>query len=383
MLKSLLRASIAIGLVAAMVGGAAVAFAATTDRRPLAVISLGDSYISGEAGRWSGNSVDGSGNRGGTDRAYVAGPTGPTYDPARVYGSTHATGCHRSDVAPITHVRQGAPLTLNIACSGAVTANVLRTSAGGVGFKGEAPQNDQLTLIARAFRITAVVVSIGGNDLGFSSILTDCVLAFLNRGTPCSVTDRAQAEARLPGIRTAVGRVVDDVRATMAGAGYAPGSYRLILQSYPAAVPAPNGARYPEAGPDRQNLGGCPFLDADLRWAREGILLQLGLTLAAVAIDHGAQFLDLTAALRGHELCAATATQPTGTPDAATAEWVRWIDLAGQGNLDESYHPNAFGQAALGRCLSLMLAGPSNVFLSCVARPGQPPQSVYLSTTRD
>jgi hypothetical protein len=34
-----------------------------------AIVSLGDSYMSGEAGRWQGNSINPARNRDGTDRA--------------------------------------------------------------------------------------------------------------------------------------------------------------------------------------------------------------------------------------------------------------------------------------------------------------------------
>ena len=67
-----------------------------------AIVSLGDSYISGEAGRWQGNSINPAGDRDGTDRAaYDCTAAVCSYDPARVYGATAANGCDRSDVAEI------------------------------------------------------------------------------------------------------------------------------------------------------------------------------------------------------------------------------------------------------------------------------------------
>src|SRR4051812_4641525 len=62
---------------------------------PTAAISLGDSLISGEAGRWKGNSDISRGDRGGTDRAYHDGK----YEPSIVYGNTVKNGCHRADSA--------------------------------------------------------------------------------------------------------------------------------------------------------------------------------------------------------------------------------------------------------------------------------------------
>ena len=74
-------------------GGAA----ASPSSGPTAIVSLGDSFISGEAGRWQGNSLFAVGDRAGTDRAW----TGTGYDPTRIYGASDANGCHRSDVSEI------------------------------------------------------------------------------------------------------------------------------------------------------------------------------------------------------------------------------------------------------------------------------------------
>lgn len=98
-------------------------------RVPTSAVSLGDSYISGEAARWQGNSIDPAGSRDGTDRAF----TGTGYDLSRVYMPPSDTnGCHRSDVAEIRSASLPVDKSINIACScsGAVTQNIFRTSSG-------------------------------------------------------------------------------------------------------------------------------------------------------------------------------------------------------------------------------------------------------------
>jgi hypothetical protein len=342
----------------------------TAAGRPLAVVSLGDSYISGNAGRWLGNSADSTGDRRGTDRAFVATPSGPVYDPTLVYGDTD-NGCFRSDVAEITHVRFPGVTPINLACSGATTDSVL-------------DQNDQLAEAARSHRVIAIVLSVGGNDIGFSSIVSSCVLAFLGPEprTPCSISQQANVDTRLPGMRAGLGRAIDDIRATMTDAGYRAGSYRLIVQSYPAPLPAVAGMRYPESGQDRVSIGGCPFLDFDVDWGRTSLVGQLNTAVRTVAAERGAQFLELRDALRGHELCSAAARQPETAPAAATSEWMRWIDLAGQGSVLESLHPNAYGQQALGRCLRLTLLFSFGADVSCHGVPGRSPASVYLRPLR-
>ena len=86
-------------------------------------VSLGDSFISGEAGRWSGNSLNIYGTRSGTDRAaYNCTWYGScSYDATRVYGSSFNNDCDRSDVAPIKSAAISVSERINIACSGAQT----------------------------------------------------------------------------------------------------------------------------------------------------------------------------------------------------------------------------------------------------------------------
>jgi hypothetical protein len=184
-------------------------------------------------------------------------------------------------------------------------------------------------------------------------------------------------------MREGVGRAIDDVRATMTEAGYRDRSYRLIVQSYPAPMPAAADMRYPESDSDARFLtGGCPFYDADVDWGHTDLVGQLADSLHAVAADHRAQFLDVRAAFRGHELCSAEAEQPETAPRASTSEWMRWIDIAhSQGTpFAESLHPNAYGQEALGRCLRLTLLVFRDV--SCHSIPGRPPSAAYIRPLR-
>src|SRR5688500_8478204 len=125
-----------------------------------AIVALGDSFSSGEAGRWNGSSLNIFGTRDGTDRAArCTFETFGSYDATRVYGSSYANGCHRADVAPI----KSAPIAVNekhnLACSGARTANIFRGAQGGQAFKGEAPQADQLLPIAQQKNVKLVLLN--------------------------------------------------------------------------------------------------------------------------------------------------------------------------------------------------------------------------------
>ena len=376
MAGGLVMAALAGPASAATAGGATSGGAAAL--RPGAVVSLGDSYISGEAGRWKGNAADATPGRRGTDRAWrpdAADPAG-VVDRSLVYGDTVANGCHRSDVAEGTSARLPFRRVINLACSGARTVNVLRASAGGTGFKGEAPQDDQLAVVARQQRVGVVVLSIGGNDLGFGSILNACVGAYLSASTPCSTTLAPAVAAGLPTVAAAVEATLADIRSTMTEAGYHSWDYRLVLQSYPAPLPAAGENRYSGTAPDaRAGVGGCPLQDVDSAWTRSTLVPAMSAALAGAAATAGAQFLDLGDAFHGHELCASAAAQSNGAPRSSASEWVRFIDLTGQGDSSESLHPNAFGQEALGRCLALALADGNDV--ACHGVPGRSAAAVY------
>jgi hypothetical protein len=372
-------AAVVLGLGLFATGSAADA--GTSSRgRPAAIISIGDSYISGEAGRWLGNSPDSTGDRAGTDRAFVNTPSGPTYDPTKVYGSSGA--CHRSDVAPITQIRVRTLTTINIACSGATTENVLRHSAGGFGQNGEDPQDDQLLSLAQQYDVKAIALTIGGNDLGFAQIVFDCVIAGITHSTPCNQKWGPRLPNDLARVQANVARAIEDIRATMADAGYRSSSFKLVLTSYPIGLPDPADMRYPEAGPQRLVTGGCPFLDADVQWGHSDITPRLAQTLRAAATQTHTQFLDVSDAFRGHELCSDSAVQPTSSspPDERTAEWLRFIDIGLQGSISESFHPNAFGQRALGRCLAFAFLLP--IDLSCSGVPGRSTQFVHVRPLR-
>ncbi|MDH6580020.1 GDSL-type esterase/lipase family protein [Kitasatospora sp. MAP5-34] len=345
---------------------------------PTASVSMGDSYISGEAGRWMGNSDTTSGSRDGTDRSW----TGSSYDPSKIYGSTYASGCDRSDSAEVRDAAAVAQTQINLACSGAVTANIFRAADGGQSFKGEAPQADQLATVAAQNDVKVITLSIGGNDLGFSDVIQSCVKDYLIWDSYCHDDQQAAIDAKMDTAMANVGKSIDEIRAVMSTDGYADGSYRLILQSYPSPIPRSSEMRYAESGWTRETTGGCPFWDADADWARDSMVPEISDHLAAVAAAKGAQFLDLRDVFQGREACS-TATQlaaPGTAPSATTSEWARFVDagMSTQGTVQESMHPNYYGQLALGQCLTLLYARPTGDY-ACDNTPGQDASGMYLA----
>ncbi|MGA9277602.1 GDSL-type esterase/lipase family protein [Ilumatobacter sp.] len=383
-MKTFTKLAIGVGALAATalpIGLSAGGVEATPGAGPTAIVSLGDSFISGEAGRWNGNSDSSWASRNGTDRAYRrSGWFSWFYDVGAVYPGTVGNGCHRSDVAPILSNSIGVQNKINLACSGADTSAIIDTA-----YKGEAPQSAQLLPVAQANDVEMIVLSIGGNDLGFSDIIVSCTLQFSTSPSAypnlCLDDQQPLVDQRMPGAMAGVDASIDAIRSTMANAGYLDSDYRLVVVSYPSPVPRGNEIRYSQSGYSRLTTGGCPFWDADATWARDSLVPQIADNLRAVAVDNGAEFLDYRNAFQGNENCSNQATRVGGRgPNGATAEWSRWVGTGVfQGDLEESVHPNASGQQAMGQCLTLLWSQPTGGQWACDNTPNQGPAAMVLT----
>ncbi|TMR04334.1 hypothetical protein ETD83_08735 [Actinomadura soli] len=371
--------------------------------KPKAIVAIGDSYISGEAGRWAGNASTGAGGTAwGTDLAAISCQRGREddcdHEPSLVYldGSDvdKGNGCHKSRMAEI----KGAEIDgvekhrrFNLACSGATTGSILHDT-----FKGQAPQIQQLDTTAREHHITTIVVSISGNDLRFSDIIAKCADAYM-RGKPlCSVSEARDLERRLPEVRGKVVETLREIHRVMRARGQDRSSYRLILQSYPTPIPTSDKYRWSERGRlwERYLRGGCPFMNTDTDWANKSLVPGIRDMLRDAAFSGDASFLDLSEAFAGHELCTKEADQAgsrnsrSNPLEAKDAEWVRWVPYLiwrsapweSQGHQQEAIHPNAFGQVALSACLTKMVAAspaPGQAF-RCKGAAGFEPEDVQV-----
>lgn len=335
-----------------------------------AIVSLGDSFISGEAGRWQGNSLNMFGTRDGTDRAARC-TLGIfcSYDAARVYGATASNGCHRSDVATIKSAGISVNEKINIACSGARSVNIWRASQGGQSFKGEAPQADQLLTIAQQKNVKLVVLTILANDIGFADRVINCATRWTLGLGPCSSAEQATIESLMPAAKNGLRKSIDEIRAVMTQAGYSPTQWRLVVAGYASPVPAAANVRY--SGDDKWWTGGCPFYDQDFDWAKHVATPYIVDNMRQVAAEKGVQFLDVRDSLNGHEVChRSSSLVGSSGPNSIAHEWVRWVNTGCcQGDAQESVHPNAYGQRAIGRCLTLMFAKTSGNW-TCTNTPG-------------
>jgi hypothetical protein len=158
------------------------------------IVSVGDSFASGEAGRWAGNTENNS------ESAKVDALGSEAYfgEPNEEPGKEAIPGCHRSKSAEI--FIRGAVKSKNLACSGARTYSWFKTTTKhfkpGIDFEnkafgeplekgGDCPiaqcegQALQLEQFAKKHEVKMIALSIGGNNFGFAPIGAACVSDWL------------------------------------------------------------------------------------------------------------------------------------------------------------------------------------------------------------
>ncbi|GAB4011569.1 SGNH/GDSL hydrolase family protein [Nocardioides ultimimeridianus] len=334
------------------------------------VVSVGDSYISGEAGRWAGSSNSDS------TRADALGSTA-YYDNATNTGEVIAR-CHRSKSAEI--YIGGGVSGLNLACSGAETSSYTDSSGNwkpGLDFANSGSNQGQALMLqsfASSHNVRMVAVSIGGNDFNFGSIVQDCVTDFL--GSPSwwkdycnddsSVTSNFTS-ANVATVKSHIATALTNVRTAMRNAGYADSQWSMLVQTYPSPIPNGSGFRYSESGYTRQSTGGCGFWNNDANWANGTALPTINNTVTGAITQAGisnAKVLNLSSALNGRRLCESGVGlyeemgvanwQTTGAVDKT--EWVnqiRTVTTSGSSPyyIQESLHPNYWGQLAIRNCV--------------------------------
>jgi hypothetical protein len=332
---------------------------------PASIVALGDSAISGEAGRWAGNT------NGSSSRVDALGSTA-YWDTA---GGEAIRGCHRSKAA---EVYIGIP-AINLACSGARTS----TNAGGSDFKPgidfyldsyeRKGQALALQEYAGSHNVRAVTLLIGANNYGFADIVQACVTDWLTSPSwwPNYCYDDLGIASRFTASRVAaetanVRGAMLNVRQAMVNAGYADSQWTLLVQTYSSPIPRGSGFRYPQSGFTRQTIGGCGIWNRDADWANDTVVPTFNSTLRNAASSSGltnVRIVDMTNALAGRRLCENTVglLEEKGvatwqTPGAVDkTEWVSQIrttsTIFGPYQLQEDGHPNYWGQLALRNCL--------------------------------
>lgn len=286
-------------LAVALVAGAGLAVAAST-RAPAApplerldkVVLLGDSY---SAGNGAGGYLD---------------------------------ACFRTpNSAGRRYAAQVRAAVVDVSCSGAVVADLTRA-------RGQS-RPAQVDAVDRTADV--VVLTIGGNDVGFGSIVFQCFLFQTGTADGGCADGVARANRLLPQLRADLTAALTQVRSRMRPDAV------LVLRAYPFL--APDRPLVEQGGYDANR--GVRAL------GQAGTAMQEQVVNAVRASGPGRErtFLDTSAAtvFAGHELGAKPAAGATADP------WFVGFGTKG-GRQAEVYHPNAAGWRAWGDSLTQFLA---------------------------
>jgi len=350
------------------------------------VVSLGDSYISGEAGRWAGNSNSSS-------SIVDAGGAAAYHDNGGV--SETINRCHRSTAAEIAI--GGGVNSLNLACSGAKTATFTDGDGNfkpGIDFYASGGNKGQALMLqefATTHNVRMIELSIGGNNFNFASIVQACVTDFLlspswwpNYCNDDSSVTSNFTSSNITNVTNLIKGAITNVKTAMTNAGYAAGTYTVVVQTYPSPVPGGSGFRYSQSGYTRQSTGGCGFWNADADWANNNALVKINNAVknAAAGSGAGVVVMDVAAAFNGRRLCESGVNlmessgkanwTVAGASDAT--EWIAQIrtvsTVFGPYYVQESLHPNWWGEKALRNCVRQAWNGGTPRGGTCVRGTG-------------
>jgi lysophospholipase L1-like esterase len=240
--------------------------------------------------------------------SYTAGALLPSELTARPLGCLRSTKAYPVLVAAAL----GASLT-DAACASAGVGDMTAAQKTDIG-------TNPAQLSALAPNDSLVVLTLGGDDLGFTNVLDKCMeLSFTDPwGSPCQShytsggTDRLAALVNAQAPRMAA--VLSEIAARAPHA-------RVVVVGYPDMFPLGGGC-WPAV----------PITDGDIGYLR-GIELRLNAMLAADAAAAGVTFVDTYTPTIGHDFC-----QPERTRD---------VEGLIPGSLVLPFHPNARGQAAI------------------------------------
>jgi len=356
------------------------------------VVSVGDSYISGQGGRWAGNAL-------GSPTSSLTDVGADTYFDAG--GKEAIEGCHRAKYSEIHIDQAGADVaSVNLSCGGAETSTRMKDGKfkpgldfwqdENTGWRGQALELYRLAS-ANPGRVRMVVMSIGGNDFQFEDVVRTCVTQFLKPlSRPCSELDRVLslfADANVQRQLASITGAIKNINDAMIEAGYSSKQWDLVVQDYPSPVPSDASSVRYNQGYNRQFVGGCGMYDKDMKYANTLALTTINTTvlraLEAAKLPNG-HFLDLSNAYLGNRLCekgvdlvgvGRPVKKWTNANALAGSEWVTAIRVEsmivdGPYDIGESLHPNYWGGLTNQACLKLVYNGGNVRGGSCIRAEG-------------
>jgi lysophospholipase L1-like esterase len=238
--------------------------------------------------------------------SYAAGPLIPVQLPP--------FGCLKSsnDYGHLVQLQRRFAEFRDASCSGAKTDHM--TAPQGVTPGPNPPQFDRLTADT-----AAVTLTIGGNDIGFSSIAEDCFVTQPSTGSPCK--DRYTAGGQ-DEISRRIAEAAPKVASVLQGIAARSPQARTYVVNYSAIFPHEGGGCYPQ----------MPVAEGDVAYLRAK-QEELNAMLATQAAAAGAELVDVYAASAGHSACALPG--------------VRWVEPVVPASPAAPVHPNLIGMKAM------------------------------------
>ena len=140
------------------------------------------------------------------------------------------------------------------------------------------------------------------------------------------------------------------------------------------------GIRYSESGYSRQSTGGCGFWNADADYANSTLLPKINQTIGEAITSSGltnVKTINVSNAFTGRRLCESTVglyeekglSSWTNAGAVDKTEWINTIRTAtatGNYYIQESLHPNYWGQKALRNCVRQAYNGGTVKSGTCV-----------------
>ncbi|MER5603528.1 SGNH/GDSL hydrolase family protein [Streptomyces sp. NPDC002265] len=206
----------------------------------------------------------------------------------------------------------------DVSCGGATTENM---------WKAQGTNGPQLDAVQRDTDL--VTVQIGGNDVGFGSIIATCARLGVTdvTGNPCQRYYASSGTDQLTlNILDTVPKVAAVLRAVHARAPHA----RVLLVGYPDLLPDDGSGCFPSV----------PFAAKDFPYLRD-TGKRLNLMLRLVALLNRAEYVDTYGPTVGHDMCKAPAD--------------RWIEPLQPASPAAPAHPNAKGEEAMARAVTAVL----------------------------
>jgi lysophospholipase L1-like esterase len=252
----------------------------------------------------------------GTGQSYVA--MGDSYTAGSLIPDLTGspTGCLRSshNYPSLVASALGADSFADVSCQGATTDNMAQSQS--VPFGANPPQLDALSAST-----TLVTIGVGGNDLGFASIVIHCAsLSWTDPfGTPCEDHYTSGGTDQLT---SQIGTTAPKVAAVLQAIHQRAPNARVLVVGYPVILPHSGYGCWPLV----------PIAFGDVPYLR-GVEHDMNQMLASEAAAHNATYVDTYTDSIGHDFCQAVG--------------VKWMEGLVPTSPAAPVHPNGLGEKAM------------------------------------